>query len=492
MCRTDRRTLWLAPLVGLLTLGAADNTLPLLAHAAESRDTARVKALLKQHVDVNLPDADGSTALHWVARWNDADTARLLVGAGAKVNAANRYGATPLWIAASLGHTEIVTTLLKAGADVNAPALSDEPPVVAAGLSGSAETVKALLAGGADVNAKESWRGQTALMMAVGKHLPSPDVTKVLLEHGADVHVRSTGGMTALLFAVRQNDLESVRLLLAAGASVDDEAKGKMSALRVAIDNDHDEIAHLLIERGANVNAPDRNGFTPLYAAIRARARGSEEGGAGEGGGVGDGERTMKLLKAIVAHDADVNVKLPLVRTPPNFNPDGYPQTDNIQIGGATPFWASAVLADLEVMRLLVDAGANPREVAGDNTTPLMVAAGLGYGTRGPTGRLGRRRVDTEEAVVAAVNQLIEWGNDVNAVNGRGQTALHGAVAAASPAVARVLIDHGAHLDQKDEIGRTPFVVADDHRTHKYRTTSSLDPGRIIAMYELLRKISGN
>jgi ankyrin repeat protein len=452
MRRRDLCTLWLAPMVGLMTLGAADSSAPRhsVAQAAERRDTALLKTLLKQPVDVNLPDADGATALHWVARWNDADAARLLVGAGANLDVTNRHGATPLWIAASLGHPEIASVLLNAGADVNAPAVSGEPPLVAA-------------------------------------------------EHGADVHARSTGGMTPLLFAVRQNEIELVRRLLAAGADVNDVAEARsedpstrsqtgnaMSALRVAIDNGDDEIAHLLIERGANVNARDRNGFTALFAAIRARGRETEAGPSE------DADRTMTLLKAILAHGADVNLKLPLVRTPPNFNPDGYPQTDNIQYGGATPFWAAAVLVDLDVMRLLVAAGADPRQNGGDNTTPLMVAAGLGYGTRGPTARLGRRPVDTEAAAVAAVEQLIQWGNDVNAVNGRGQTALHGAVAAAAPAVAKVLIDHGARLDQKDEIGRTPSMVADDHRTHKYRTTSSLDPARIVAMCELLRKASGN
>jgi ankyrin repeat protein len=491
MRRTDLQRLWLVPLLGVMTLGAADNSNTLLvAQAAKDRDPAQVKSLLKQQVDVNVPGPDGTTALHWIARWNDADTARLLVGAGANVNAANRYGATPLWVAASLGNAEVVKTLLVAGADPSTAALSGEPPLVAAALSGSAETVSALLAHGADVNAKESWRGQTALMMGVGKHLPSPDVTKVLLAHGADVHIRSNGGMTALLFAVRQNDLESVRLLLAAGASVDDEAKGQMGALRLAIDNGHYEIAHLLFEEGANVDALDRSGFTPIYAAIRARAGGNpEQGGEGNKGG---SEQTMKLLKALLAKGADVNAKLPAVRQPPNFNPDGYPQTNNVQYGGATPFWVASVLADLEVMRLLVNAGADPRDVSMDGTTPLMVAAGLGYGTRGPTARLGGRRLDTEAAVVAAVEQLIEWGNDVNAVNEKGQTALHGAVASASPAVAQLLLNQGARLDQKDEIGRTAFIMADENRTDKYRTNQSLDPKGIMTTFELLRKVSGS
>lgn len=481
---TNLRNLCLMALFATATLGAAENDAP-LATAAKNRDVARVKTLLNQRVDVNLPDAHGTTALHWMAQWNDAETMALLIKRGAHVDATNRYGATPLWVAAGLGNAAAAKQLLGAGANPNKAALNGEPPLVSAALSGSAETVSALLAKGADANAVESWRGQTALMMAVGKFSPSPDVTKVLIEHNADVKIRSSGGMTALLFAVRQNDIESVRLLIDAGANVDDEAKGQMSALRIAIDNGHYKLAHLLLDKGANVNAPDSNGFTPIYAAIRARAGGSEEFGATDA--LADGELTMSLLRALIARGADVNVTLPPVKLPPNFNPDGYPQTNNVQYGGATPFWVASVLADLEVMRLLVGVGANPRAASMEKTTPLMVAAGLGYATRGPTSRLGGRRLNTQEAVVAVVKQLIAWGNDVGAANDKGQTALHGAVASAAPLVAQVLLDHGAPLNQKDEIGRTPFTMADEHRTDKYRTNQSLDPKGIVAIYELLR-----
>lgn len=469
---------------------AASDTTALVT-AAKQRDTAEVKRLLAAAGAVDVPDADGSTALHWMARWNEAETVDALLRRGATVDAVNRYGATPLWVAASLGNVATVERLLAAGANPKRSALSGEPPIVTAALSGSAATVRALLVKGADVNATESWRGQTALMVAAGKHIPSPDVTKALLDHKADVNLHSKSGMSALHFAVRQNDIESVRLLLDAGASIDHAAtKSETTALRVAIDNFHFDIAHLLIDRGANVNAADRSGFTPLFATVRTRAGANPE--RGETVPRGDEEATLSLLKKLIAKGADVNARLPAVRQPPNFNPDGYPQTNNVQYGGATPFWVAAVMADLQVMRLLVASGADPRATSMEGTTALMVAAGLGYGTRGPTSRLGGRRYDTDAAVVAAVEQLIKWGNPVNAINAKGQTALHGAVASASAPAVQVLLGHGVVLDQKDDIGRTALVMSDEHRTDKYRTNQSLDPKGIIATYELLQKVAGD
>jgi ankyrin repeat protein len=481
---------FLAVPLAVATLGAAEPTSSPIALAVHNRDRAAVRSLLKQHADVNQPAPDGTTALHWAAHWNDSETAVLLIGAGAKVNALNRYGATPLWVAASIGNAAVVTTLLRAGADPNAISLKGETPLIVAALAGSVQTVEALLERGADVNAREAWRGQTALMMAVGQHEPQPAVARVLCDRGADVNIRSTGGMTALLFAVRQNDVESTRLLLNAGANVNDRAVGDLNALRVAIDNRHFALAELLIEKSADVNVPDKNGFTPLHAAIQTRAGGNpERGGARDGT---DGEATTHLLKSLLARGADPNARLPLKRLPPNFNPDGYPQINNVQYGGATPFWIAAHLADLEAMRLLAAAGADPKLSSMESTTPLMVAAGLGYGTRGPTSRLGGRRLDTEEAVIAVVKQLLEWGNDINAVNDNGQNALHGATAAANASVAQFLIDHGIRLDQQDKLSRTPFTMADEHRTDKYRTNQSLTPERISATYALLRKLTGN
>ena len=479
-----------------------------VAQAAEERDGARLRVLVAQGADVNASAPDGTTALLWAVHWNDAEAARLLVGAGADVDAANRYGATPLWMAAERSAADevgVLGFLLDAGADPNAPALgAGESPLMAAARGGGAAAVTLLLAHGADVDARDGWRRQTALMMAAGNHEPHPEVVRILLAHGADVHVRSrsaaeapfagggmraVGGMTALHFAARQNDAESVRLLLGAGARADERAPGGITPLRMAIDHGYYDLVDLLLAGGADPDAADDAGFTPLHAALRKRAGGNPERGdrsAGTGGG-----RSIELLRDLLARGADPNAKLPLKRLPPNFNPDGYPQVNNVQYAGATPLWIAAHLADLEAMRILEAAGADPLAASMENTTALMVAAGLGYATRGPTTRLGGRREDTEPAVLAVLEQLVAWGHDVNAVNANGQTALHGAVAAADPAVVRFLADRGARLDQEDAIGRTPLVMAEEHTTDKYRTNQALNTADVETTYALLRGLQG-
>ena len=356
----DLQKLWLVPLLAVASLGAAGSDSSPVAQAVQNRDDARVRALLDQRADVNVPTADGTTALHWAVHWNDSETADLLIRAGANVNMANRYGATPLWLASERGYADVVGTLLKAGVDPNTLALGEgESPLMAAARAGSVETVELLLAHGADVNVKDAWRGQTALIMAAGNHEPNAEVVRVLLEHGADVHVRSAGGLTALLFAVRQHDVESVRLLLKAGANVNEEAPGvqeisrtgyqmtagRVSALRMAINHNYYELAALLLDSGADPNAADSAGFTPLHAVLQKRAGGNPERGNRGGGGSGEGAIELPL-KGLLAHGADPNARLPLKRIPTDPT-RGYPPVNNVQYAGTTPLWIAANSADL-------------------------------------------------------------------------------------------------------------------------------------------------
>src|SRR3954447_12754897 len=99
----------------LTTSGFAGDKSP-LADAAEKSDRAALRILLKQHSDVNAPQADGMTALHWAAYLDDVETAKLLLKSGAYGTATNRYGVTPLSLACANGNTELVELLLAAGA----------------------------------------------------------------------------------------------------------------------------------------------------------------------------------------------------------------------------------------------------------------------------------------------------------------------------------------------------------------------------------------
>ena len=209
-----------------------------IADTVRNRDKANLRALLKQRLDVNGPDAEGMTALHWAAHWDDLETARLLLRAGANAKAANRYGVTPLHEAGTVGNAAMVEALLKAGADPNAAFGDGETPLMTAARTGSVDAVKMLLTFGAKVNTQEAWRGQTALMWAAAENHAA--VVKLLIELGADVnarsirydfpkltggnggiiHDRSEGGLTAIFFAARQGAIETAEILIDAGADL--------------------------------------------------------------------------------------------------------------------------------------------------------------------------------------------------------------------------------------------------------------------------------
>ncbi len=482
--------------VGAATAAAADTR---LVEAVSARDSAAVKALIDKHADVNGALADGTTALLVAAQMGDVPVGEALIKAGANVESANRYGATPLWAAASNGNAAMVEKLLAAGANPNKAALQGEPPLLAAARAGSLEAVKALLAKGADANATEAYRGQTALMWAVGGHEPHADVAKLLLEGGADANVRSKGGFTALLFASRQGDMESVRVLMDHGAQTDPPKT--TSAVLTAINNGFFDIARYLVEKGANANGnvggvveseskvaggpPTGGGFTPLHRLVIRRAQLRSESSTA----VNEGGDSLALMKALLDHGANPNAKTPKVPPKPiDREPSARPDIDEIEPSFVTPLWFAASAADVAAMKLLVAAGADPKLAAQDGTTPLIVAAGLGQAYRGAG--LARNRNSQAEAV-EAVKLLLEWGNDINAANKHGQTPLHGAADGVNVQVLQFLLDHGAKVDAKDEIGRTAYRIVDDHRTDIYRSNQNLLPANIEASWQLLRKVNG-
>src|SRR5262245_14601711 len=162
--------------------GAAERDLRLV-EAARNRDVDSVRALLKQRADPNTPQADGATALHWAAQWDDDATAGMLLAAGANANAANAYGVTPLSLACTNGSGRMVERLLQAGARADAALATGETPLMMAARSGAGDAVKSLVARGADVNAKGTERSQTALMWAAAERQSA--VVRMLLEMGA-------------------------------------------------------------------------------------------------------------------------------------------------------------------------------------------------------------------------------------------------------------------------------------------------------------------
>jgi ankyrin repeat protein len=444
-----------------------------LVDAAKAGDAAAVRAALQKKADVNAPAVDGSTALHWAVHRDALDVVDLLLGAGANPMAANRYGVTPLSLAATNGSARIVERLLRSGANPNASLPGGETVVMTAARTGDVAVLKALVEANADVNARESSRGQTALMWAAAEN--NVAAIKVLVDAGADVHARTSEGaaaaarapastgvfsaatgasapaaargpsFTALLFAVQLGQLDAVRALLQAGANVNDTLPDGTSALVLATQNGHWELGVFLIDQGADVNA-DKQGFTALHQVVRIRR--TNIGFLPPPVGKGTLSST-DLAKKLLASGANVDV--PMTR---DFR-DGY--RNRLNRVGATAFLLAAKNVDTELMKLLLAAGANPLTPNADNTTPLMVAAGVDMWNPGED---GGATTDAEPEALEAVKMLVELGNDVNATNDRGETALHGAAYRGANSIAQYLVDKGAKIDARSKQGWTPWTIA--------------------------------
>ena len=418
---------------------AAAVDLPLI-DALRAGDAGRARALIADGVDVNGRDGDGTTALHWAALHDDVETGRALIAAGARAEAANRFDATPLALAAENGSAAFIELLLDAGADPDAATPEGETALLTVARTGRADAVRLLLDRGADPNRAEGWRGQTALMWAAAED--NLAAAEALLAGGANVHERSTGGFSPLTFAVRAGYLDMTRLLVEAGASPEETLFDGTSALVLATRNGHYELGAYLLDAGADPNADDQ-GWTALHEIkwTRRPNLGFNNPPPLVTGSTSD----LEFVRTLAAHGADLDARM--TKEPNNR------YRNVLNRIGSTPFLLAAKAADVELMRLLVELGADPLLPNEDGTTPLMVAAGVGIWAVGES-------PGTNEEALAAVRYALALGGGVTTVDDNGDTALHGAVLRGSEPLVRFLLDRGADLEAANEKGWTPYRIA--------------------------------
>jgi ankyrin repeat protein len=442
-----------------------------LVDAVKSGDRAAALALIEQRADVNAPEADGTTALHWAVHHADVDLATRLIRAGANVNARNDYGATPMSEAAITADAALIERLLEAGADAESPNGDGQTALMIVARTSRVDAAQALLRRGANVNAVEQWRGQTSLMWAAARSQPA--MVAALVKAGADVDARSkvnnwqrqvtaepraiyrpAGGLTPLLYAAREGCLECARHLVEGGANLNLADPEEVSPLLLSVLNGHFDLAAYLIRAGANPGKWDWYGRTPLYAAVDLNTL--PRGGRPDQPSL-DATTGLQIAEQLLDAGANPNPQLKLA--PPFRNVGNDRGLDGLLTIGTTPLLRAAKALDAPAIGLLLERGADLSLANTRGITPVMAAAGLGSVDADTRGIYTTE--DVQQRSIESLKLLLAAGADINAKDRtRGLSPLHEAARWGWNDVVRFLVENGADLQAKDPRGMTPVDSA--------------------------------
>lgn len=468
-----------------------------LADAAMNREIALVRALIREGVDPDSRGAYDTPALLWIVRIEDVETARLLLEAGADPNLASPHELAALHLAVANGDAAMVRLLLDAGAAPDLPARTGETALFLAARHDRSEIAELLLNAGAQLDRREPSFLQTPLHVAVREN--SLNTARLLVERGADVSLSTQvgetpvfrlpgdnagskgvgivrggwpeqgmryavpGAKTPLLYATRTGSLAMTRLLVESGADLEGTDANGIGPLLNAIINasvaqaggamnkaQHLNVAEYLIEQGANVNATDWYGESPLWAAVDVRNL--DVSGATTDNGV-DRAAALGLIERLLDAGADPNTRIREYPPERRFI-TRLGSLSWVDFTGQTPFLRAALAGDTTTMKLLLVHGADPNIETFAGTTPLMAAAGVNW--------VANQTFDEgDQALLEAVRMAHALGNEIDAVNSMGLSAVHGAANRGSNDVLAYLAEHGAALDLADNEGRTARIWAE-------------------------------
>ena len=370
-------------------------TIPII-EAAKIGNIEVVKLQLKEHVNVNIQDEDGVTALMLASLNGHTQVVELLLKENADVNIQKENGRTALMLASLNGHTKVVELLLKENADVNIQNKEGVTALMAASQNGHTQIVELLLKENADVNIQKE-DGRTALMLAsLNGHT---QVVKLLLKENVDVNIQSKKGATALMAASLNGHTHIIELLLKENVDVNIQKEEGWTALMIASRNGHTHIVELLHKEKADVNIQKEDGWTAL---ILASLNGHTQ-----------------VVKLLVKENTDVNVQ---------------------SKEGVTALMAASQNGHTQIVELLLKEKADVNIQKEDGVTALILASLNGH--------------------TQVVKLLVKENTDVNVQSKKGVTALMAASQNGHTQIVELLLKEKVDVNIQKEDGVTALILA--------------------------------
>jgi ankyrin repeat protein len=448
--------------------------------AARNGNLDAIKVLVDHKADVNgKEELRGTTPIMWASSEGHADAIKVLIAAGADINAISKpdTGGKPRNNLANP-----VTQRLNSAFGVNGGRGGAKGAVVAVGANGAPDfaatnpqaAAAAIAAGAATPGTPEATNGPEEPAApaatappagrgggggrgagrgrgnggdAAGAATPNGEAGAAAAGGGGfgrGPAVSDGGGLTPLVYAAREDCLDCAKVLVEAGANINQVTNYGWTPLLAATQNRHYKLGAYLLDHGANPNISNKGGWTPLYLATDNR---NIE--AGDYPVRAPDMDHLDFIKLLIDKGANVNARICGPQsTADKCTGDTTETRTNFTMqwlfeDGATAFLRAAQSGDVQLMKLLLAHGANPKIYTAHNVTPLAVAAGIGW-VEGVTYEW------SEAENVEAVKLCLDLGIDPNVADDEGRTSMHGAAHKGRTAVIQLLVDHGANMEAHD------------------------------------------
>ena len=431
--------------------------------SVEKHEETIIQKLLEQKADINLKDALGNTVLHlavqvmqetksWLVKAGvnnrshipashqlcSVQTVQAIIEHGGNVNAVNNRGQTPLWFACLDGQEELVKILLHKGADSNiADGNSDSSLHSAIYGQCSAGTIQEIINHGVHINATNE-DGATPLLLACST--AQTESIRLLLKAKSDVNSADVHGDTSLHAAITAGcSNETLQEIIDNGGDVNAGNKRGRTALLLSCFYRHMDLVRVLLGAGADPTIADEEGFSCLHAAI-------------------DGRCCKDTPQELIYYSADTDAK---------------------RNDGTTALLCVCRTGQSESVRFLLEAGAGVNIAKPDGSTSLRTAVHgacsqealqnivqLGVNVNAINNNRQTALIRAcETAQAESVTLLLKNKADPNIFDGRGYTSLHAAVHGnCTHDTLKKMVTHGAHLNKQDNLGRTALFLACKYR----------------------------